>query len=125
MALEIPFREKNGKKEPTRSFSRKQEKAVAKAVNGKTTPNSGATTWAKGDILADDWLLECKTKTCHSDSIKINKEWFDKNRQEMAFMGKKYESIVFNFGPNEENHYIIDEYLFQILCEALKNESEN
>ena len=31
------------------------------------------------------------------------------------------DSLVFNFGPGEENHYIIDEYLFQELLEYLKN----
>jgi hypothetical protein len=38
----------------------------------------------------------------------------------MVFMGKPYSAVVFNFGPGEENHYIIDEYLFQELLEYLK-----
>lgn len=37
-------------------------------------------------------------------------------------MGKEHSAIVFNFGPGEENHYIIDEYLFLELLEYLKNE---
>mgnify|MGYP003299143215 CR=1 FL=1 len=45
------------------------------------------------------------------------KEWLEKNTQEAVFMGKPYSAIVFNFGPDEENHYIIDEYLFQELLE--------
>jgi hypothetical protein len=40
----------------------------------------------------------------------------------MVFMGKKHSAIVFNFGPDEEQHYIIDEYLFQYLIECLKND---
>lgn len=122
MAIELI--KKEGQKEPTRSFSSKQEKTIAKATGGKTTPNSGATTWSKGDILTEDFLLEAKTKTTHSDSISIKKEWFDKNDQEKAFMGKEHSAIVFNFGPGEENHYIIDEYLFLELLEALKNKNE-
>ena len=73
-------------------------------------------------MLTEQFLLEAKTKTTHSESISIKKEWFDKNRQEMAFMGKPHSAIVFNFGPGEENHYIIDEYLFQILLNYLENE---
>ena len=36
-------REREGEKTPTRTFSKKQEDAVAKAVGGNRTPNSGAT----------------------------------------------------------------------------------
>lgn len=116
------IREDGTGKKPTRAFSKRQEDTVAKTVGGQRTPNSGATSFSKGDVLTygdEAWLIECKTKTTHSDSIKINKEWFSKNKQEMAFMGKKHEAIVFNFGPGEENHYIIDEYLFLELLEHL------
>ena len=122
MAIGHKERIKEGQKQtPTRTFSKKQEIAIADATGGQRTPNSGATTWSKGDVLTEQFLLEAKTKTTHSDSIKINKEWFEKNKQEMAFMGKPHSAIVFNFGPGEENHYIIDEYLFLELLEYLKD----
>lgn len=57
-------------------------------------------------------LLECKTKTSPSESISIKKEWLVKNESERIFMGKKYSAIAFNFGPDENNYYIIDEFLF-------------
>ena len=57
-------------------------------------------------------LLECKTKTSTSESISIKKEWLVKNESERVFMGKKYSAIAFNFGPDENNYYIIDEFLF-------------
>ena len=57
-------------------------------------------------------LLECKTKTFPSESISIKKEWLVKNESERVFMGKKYSAIAFNFGPDENNYYIIDEFLF-------------
>ena len=45
MAAGVKTREKEGSKGlPTRYYSSKQEKAVAKAIGGKQTPNSGATT---------------------------------------------------------------------------------
>ena len=60
-------------------------------------------------------LLECKTKTSPSESISIKKEWLGKNESERVFMGKKYSAIAFNFGPDENNYYILDEFLFQDL----------
>lgn len=129
MAMGVRQRVREGEKEtkPTRYYSSKQEKAVAQAVGGNQTANSGATPWSKGDVLtsgAESWLIECKTKTTPSESIKINKEWFEKNKQEMVFMGKQHQAVVFNFGPGEENHYIIDEYLFVELLEYLAKRPE-
>lgn len=67
----------------------------------------------KGDISVGNlFLIECKTKTSKAESISIKKEWFTKNESEKVFMGKKYSAVAFNFGPDEENYYIIDEYLF-------------
>ena len=100
----------DNKKKPTRAYS-------------KTTANSGATPYVKGDVLIEEqsWLLECKTKTTDSQSISVKKEWIEKNRQEMVFMGKDYSAIVFNFGPGQENYYIIDELTFQELLDYQKN----
>ena len=39
-------------------------------------------------------------------------------------MGKKYEALVFNFGPDEENFAIIDMDLFNTLKDLLENEKE-
>lgn len=108
---------------PTRFYSSRQEKSVAKAVNGRQTKNSGATALQKSDVLNDLFSIECKTKTKDSDSIIIKKEWFDKQVRESIQMGKEYSAIVFNFGPNEpysDNHYIIDENLFLELLEHLE-----
>ena len=135
MAFGVKQRNKEGQNntKPTRFFSKKQEDKVAKTIGGKTTANSGATMFGgKGDILTSgknndgkgSFLIECKTKTTHSNSISIKKEWIEKNRQEMVFEGKEHQAIVFNFGPDEENHYIIDEYLFLELLDYLSNKSE-
>ena len=99
---------------PTRFYSNRQEKKVAKAVGGKQTSNSGATDFHKGDIATDLFLLECKTKTTASKSFTLKKEWFDKNKEEAFEMGKPYSAVVIDFGDGE-NHYIIDQKLFQQL----------
>lgn len=61
-------------KEPTRTFSKKQENKVANKFNGEVQLNSGATPFLKGDVLLDNWLIECKTKTTESKSMSIKKE---------------------------------------------------
>ena len=120
MAIGVRQRVKEGEApKPTRFYSAKQEKTVAKAIGGRQTANSGATPWQKSDVLTEQFAIECKTKTTASESISIKKEWFEKQRQEAVFMGKPYSAIVFSFGPDQENHYIIDEYLFQFLQEKL------
>ena len=112
-------REKNGQKDPTRAYSKKQENYVAKKFGGDRVKNSGATPFQKGDVNLEDMLIECKTKTSPSESISIKKEWLEKNNSEALFMGKKYSALAFNFGPNEKNYYIIDEYLFEELLNKL------
>lgn len=114
-------REKNGQKDPTRAYSKKQENYVAKKFGGDRVKNSGATLFSKGDVNLDkqSFLIECKTKTSPSESISIRKEWLEKNAKESLFMGKKYSALAFNFGPNEKNYYIIDEYLFELLLDKL------
>lgn len=114
-------RHKEGEKLPTRHYSSQQENTVAKNLDGQTTKNSGATLFQKGDITLDNLLLiECKTKTTHADSISIKKEWLLKNKNEALFMGKKYNTLAFSFGPNEENYYILDEVLFEEFINFLK-----
>lgn len=105
---------------PTRFYSKNQEKRVAKAVSGKRTANSGATKWSKGDVTTDNFLLECKTHTEFRKSFTIQHEWFEKNKEEAFAMHKDYSAVVVDFGDGE-NHYIIDEKLFLLLLEYLKN----
>ena len=106
------IRVKEGVVAPTRSYSKKQEVAVAKNLGGRLTPNSGATPFIKGDVITDDWLIECKTQTKNKDSFTIKKVWFEKNLAESLYMGKKYSAVVFNFGPGCDNYYVIDENTF-------------
>ena len=126
MIIGTAKRDKEGAKPlPTRYYSKKQEESVAKAVGGRRSKNSGATMFDKSDVSTDKFNLECKTKTSHSESISIKKEWFAKNKEEALFMGKPDSAVVFNFGPDEENHYIIDEYLFLELLAHLNSLEEN
>ena len=117
--LNTVHREKDGKKEPTRYYSKKQEDAVAKKFSGARVKNSGATKLAPGDVLTDQFLLECKTRMSDSESIIIHKSWLDKIKKEALFAGKPYQALLFNFGPNQPNYAIIEETLFQELIDFL------
>lgn len=113
-------------KKPTRYYSSIQEKKVAKAVEGKTTSNSGATPFQKGDVISSDWLIECKTKASDTTqkSISVKKAWFDKNFEESMYMMKQYSAVVISFGLNSPNYYIIDENTFQEMKYALERMKE-
>lgn len=106
--------------QPTRHYSAAQEKQVASKFNGDRTLNSGATPFQPGDVSLTKFLLECKTKVKSSGSITIHKDWLEKTEKEALFSGKPYSALVFNFGPNEKNYYIIDEYMFETLLQALE-----
>ena len=106
---------------PTRFYSSKQEKKIAKAVGGKQVANSGATAFQKGDVKTDLWLFEAKTKTSESQSFSIKKEWLLKNKEEMFAMGKSYSALVFDFGDGN-NYYVLDEKTFLQMKEALEND---
>ena len=107
---------------PTRFYSKKQEKAVAKAVSGKTVSNSGATRFNKGDVQTNHWLLECKTSVSAKASFSIKREWLDKNRQEAFAMGKDHNALVFDFGNGSNRYYVVDEKTFLKMQVALEKE---
>jgi hypothetical protein len=81
---------------PTRFYSKKQENSVAKQVGGRRVANSGATTFNKGDVTTDDFLIECKTCEKEKASFSIKKEWLIKNREEAFATGKSYSALAFD-----------------------------
>ena len=107
---------------PTRFYSSRQEKKVAKAVGGHKVANSGATAFNKGDVTTDDMLIECKTCVEDKKSFSIKKEWLEKNKEEAFEMGKSYSALAFNFGPDSDNYYIIDERTFKLLQEYIEED---
>lgn len=108
---------------PTRFYSKKQETSVAKAVSGVKTANSGATAFSKGDVRTDAFLIECKTKTSPSKSIRLERDWFDKLDDEAFAMGRRYSALAFDFGDGQ-NRYVVSERLFKKLLEVIEGENE-
>lgn len=107
---------------PTRWYSNKQEKQVAKAIGGRQVSNSGATAFNKGDVTTDQFLIECKTVTKPVQSVSIKKEWLLKNEEERFAMNKEYAALAFDYGDGVQ-YYIIDEPLFLELVRLLKEEN--
>jgi len=106
---------------PTRFFSSRQEKKVAKAVGGKTVANSGAARFVAGDVTTDKVLIECKTCTKEQKTFTIKRDWITKNRDEAFSVGKQYSAVVIDFGDGEQ-HYIISEKMFQEWLKSLDND---
>jgi len=76
-----------------------QERLVAREVRGHRQAGSGASKYAKGDVLADHFLIECK-RTVHA-SLSIKKSWLDKIAAEAAAAGKEPAlAIEIAGGPN-------------------------
>lgn len=100
-------------KNSTRFYSSNQEKSIAKVVKGRCQTNSGATLFSKGDVASDNWLFEAKTCMTEKQSFTIKREWLDKLEEEAFAMNKEFFSLVFNFGFNNKNYFILDEKTFK------------
>lgn len=105
---------------PTRFYSNRQEKKVAKIVNGKQTANSGASAFSKGDVRNDNWLIECKTLTEPKKSHTIKKEWLVKNAEEAFAMNKPYNALAFDFGDGD-NYFIVDAKTFRKMIDIFND----
>lgn len=105
----------------TRYYSDKQEKQIVKNIGGRQTSNSGATSFQKGDIKTKDFLIEAKTVMKSKDSVSIKKSWLLKNEEEAFAMHRSYSALAFNFGPEEDNYYIINEKLFKKLVQYIES----
>lgn len=84
----------------------RQEARQAKQHGGRRQPGSGNKWGRPGDIIAGDYLIECKTKEKPSKSFTVKKEWLEKNKQE-AFLLDKYPMLVFSFG--DATDYVVME----------------
>lgn len=105
---------------PTRFYSNRQEKSVARKLGGRQVANSGATAFSKGDVRTDEWLIECKTAITEKQSFSIKRSWLDKNREEAFAMGKSYDALCFDYGNGTNRYYIIDEKTFIKMKEAME-----
>lgn len=116
----------NKNTDSTRYYSDKMEKSVCDGIGGEQTPNSGAGVFRKGDVIVKDasLLIECKTVTADKKSFSIKQDWIEKNKEEAFRQRLSSTGIAFNFGPNQQNYYVIDEKLMKLLVEKLSETEE-
>lgn len=109
---------------PTRFYSNNQEKLIVKLLGGIQASNSGAGKWQKGDVVipSASLLCECKTTTTDKQTFSIRKEWLDKNLKEMKESHLLNCCLAFNFGPDQENYFVINEKLMKFLVEKLQED---
>lgn len=112
-------------KEATRFYSDHHEKSICKALNAKQQSNSGAGRFRKGDVIQDEasLLIEAKTSMTDKDSFSIKKDWIIKNKEEAFALRKSNSCICFNFGPESENYYVVDEKLMKFLVQKMIEEN--
>ena len=99
-------------KDSTRYFSSKQEEYVAKLISGRTVSNSGAAKFTCGDVISDDFIIECKTKMKPSESFSIKKQWLIDSEYERISARKAHNALRFSFGENEPNYFVLTEKEF-------------
>ena len=108
----------------TRYYSGRQERKVAKAVGGRQVANSGAPTFVAGDVITDQFLIECKTKTADCKSFTIKEDWLLKNEEEAFAMGRD-SALCFDFGPSaNKRYYIVSERLFDLLQQYMQEDKQ-
>lgn len=109
------------KDRPTRFYSKRQEDQIAKSLGGSRQLNSGATKFAKGDVIVDEWVIEAKTKVTPSETLVFHKDWMTSVEEERKDMLKSYAAVCFSFGDGE-NYYAMDEKTFKFLLSISRGE---
>lgn len=109
----------------TRYYSDLQEKYVCKLLSSYQQSNSGAGKFRKGDCVNKNasLLIECKTVMTPKSSVSIKKEWIDKNKEEKFTQRLSNSCIAFNFEPNGDNYFVINEKLMKYLVEKLEEDN--
>lgn len=106
----------------TRYYSGKQEKNIAKSINGNLTCNSGAYQFSAGDVVTERWIVEAKTCMEAKKSFSIKKDWLDTLKEEMYASNKDYRALCFDFGDEKDRYYILDENTFKYVKELLDSQ---
>ena len=115
---------KNKNVNSTRYYSDLQENSVAKVLNGLKVANSGAGKFSSGDVVVKgaSMLVECKTTTTEKKSFSVKRDVLEKTKLEAFSNRLSNTCLCFDFGPNTDRYYVIDENLMKFLIEKLEEE---
>ena len=109
-------------RESTRYKSNLQERRIAShfaEYGGKQVIGSGSTPFLKGDVITEDFFIECKTKKEESTQITVKKEWLEKAREQAYQMRKPDYILALSFG-DVKDYYMVTPQLFHDLYEKAK-----
>jgi hypothetical protein len=101
-------------KNTTRAVSNTQEKRVAKAIGGRQVIGSGSTPFLKGDVTTSTLFIEAKTRMEPSKSIKVNKEWLEKAKEQAYSMRKEDYTVAISFGDGADYYIVEDTLLYDL-----------
>lgn len=102
----------------TKMYSDKQEKLVAKVLEGKVVTASGARPFDPGDVKSYDWLAECKTHVEPGHTIFFDAKVWKKICDEADGMHRKPVLIVDDGSQKEQNTWCLCKP-FNINCSHL------
>ena len=75
-----------------------QESRTAINMGGKVRPGSGSSIYAKGDVISEKLLIECKTT--EKGSLRVQGKWLTKITKE-AMVEEKDPALVFSMEFND------------------------
>jgi hypothetical protein len=103
--------------------SQKQERRVAKFVGGEVQPNSGGTLFGGGDVLTDEFFIECKTKEKPGQSISVKREWLNKASSQSYQQRRDRWAVAISY-DTESDFYIISARQFKELVELIEGDKD-
>ena len=71
------------------------EYKVEKMFGGKRIPLSGSS-WLKGDVITDEYLIEVKTRTFNSTTIWIDPKWVEQTLRQAEIMKRKPLLVIYD-----------------------------
>lgn len=112
-------------RKPTKFYSSRQEAYIAKLLDGKMVPGSGSARFCGGDVKAPDFLIEAKTTMTPKKSFSIKKDWIEKVEQERKGLQIPHSALVFQFEPDGENFFVVNEKLFKDMYKCFLGDEQN
>ena len=88
----------------------RQEQHIAKSLNGRVQPASGAGRNHKGDVRTSQFLVECKATD--KDSISLKKAWIQKISKQACSIAR---DPLIHLDINGERCYVVPERVWNYL----------
>lgn len=97
----------------------KQENRIARMFGGKRTPQSGGGKFVLGDVISDEFLVECKTTITERETYPVRKEVLRKADEQRKEMGKEFYALAFTFGTDED-FFVLDRRTMRYLLSCME-----